>query len=115
MAAMSVSAYSDFFKILSEPVRLRIIYLILERGELCVCDIVTALDLPQSVVSRHLAYMRSRGLVSARREGVWMHYQLALNHGFTGQILGLLQADARHQAEMKRDLARLTGADGCCN
>lgn len=115
MVAMTISEYSAFFKVLSEPVRVRILYLILERGELCVCDIVLALDLSQSVVSRHLAYMRNSGLVSARREGVWMYYQLTGNTGFTGQILGLLQADARHQQEMIRDLERLSSVDACCN
>lgn len=114
MAAMTISEYSQFFKILSEPVRLRIIYLLLEQGEVCVCDLVNALEISQSVVSRHLSYMRSRGLVSARRDGVWMHYKMAESSGFVRQMLGLLQADARHEGQLKLDIERLKGSSGCC-
>jgi len=43
---------------------------------LCVCDLVETLELSQSVVSRHLAYLRNNGLVSTRREGVWVYYRI---------------------------------------
>ena len=65
----SAAEFAALFKALSEPVRLRIIYMMLQRGELCVCDIVDSLELSQSVVSRHLAYLRNGGLVSTRRDG----------------------------------------------
>jgi ArsR family transcriptional regulator, arsenate/arsenite/antimonite-responsive transcriptional repressor len=61
---------------LSEEVRLRIIML-LTQGELCVCDIMEVLDEPQSKVSRHLSYLKSSALITAKRVGVWMHYSLA--------------------------------------
>ena len=48
--------------------------LILNGQELCVCDIMAALDLPQSTVSRHLSYLRNTGLVNDRRQGIWMYY-----------------------------------------
>ncbi|WP_305043992.1 ArsR/SmtB family transcription factor [Geoalkalibacter sp.] len=64
------------FKALADETRLRILAL-LTRGELCVCDLMSILDLPQSTVSRHLAYLRNAGLVVDRRQGVWMYYQLA--------------------------------------
>ena len=63
------------FKALADETRLRILSL-LTAGELCVCDLMTVLDLPQSTVSRHLAYLRNAGLVEDRRSGVWMHYRL---------------------------------------
>ena len=56
--------------------RLRIVNLLLKREELCVCDIERVLDIPQTRVSRHLSILRHAGLVSARREGRWMHYRL---------------------------------------
>jgi ArsR family transcriptional regulator len=43
----------------------------------CVCHIHDSLGLPQPTVSRHLAYLRRSGLVAARRDGVWMHYQVS--------------------------------------
>lgn len=45
-------------------------------GEICVCYLVEVLGQPQSKISRHLAYLRQAGIVSARRDGRWMHYQL---------------------------------------
>ncbi len=64
------------FKALADETRLRILSLLLSEGELCVCDIIAALKLPQSTISRHLAYLRKTGWVSDRRCGVWMYYSL---------------------------------------
>ena len=66
---------AHIFKALSDETRLRILALLLD-GELCVCEIIAALDLPQSTISRHLAYLRNSGWVSDRRQGVWMYYRL---------------------------------------
>ncbi len=63
------------FKALSDETRLRILAL-LTQGELCVCDLMAVLQLPQSTVSRHLAYLRNTGLIDDRREGIWMYYRL---------------------------------------
>ena len=59
---------------ISEPTRLRILNLVKE-GELCVCDLIEVLNLPQSTISRHLAYLRKSGWVEARKAGKWMHYR----------------------------------------
>ena len=67
---------AQLFKALSDETRLRILAL-LTAGELCVCDLMAVLSLPQSTVSRHLAYLRNTGLVEDRRQGVWMYYRLA--------------------------------------
>jgi ArsR family transcriptional regulator len=64
-------------KALSDPIRLRIILLLQAEGELCVCDLIAVLKLPQSTVSRHLAYLKRSCWVDTRREGVWMHYRLS--------------------------------------
>ena len=63
------------FKALSEETRLRIIKL-LERGELCVCDIVAALDMVQPKVSFHLAALKEAGFIRDRKQGRWTHYSL---------------------------------------
>ena len=63
------------FKAFADETRLRILHLLTD-GELCVCDITDTLRLPQPKVSRHLAYLRDAGLVSARKDGLWKHYSL---------------------------------------
>lgn len=80
---------SHIFKALADETRLRIMALLLNGKELCVCDIMEALDLPQSTVSRHLSYLRNAGLVDDRRHGVWMYYQLRREE--------MMHADAIHE------------------
>jgi len=63
------------FASLADPTRLRLLNLMAGR-EVCVCYFVEILGQNQSKISRHLAYLRRAGLVSARREGKWMHYRI---------------------------------------
>jgi len=74
------------FKALSEETRLRIMKL-LERGELCVCDIVAALDIIQPRVSFHLAVLREANLIKDRKQGKWTHYRIADNDLFKRFLL----------------------------
>jgi ArsR family transcriptional regulator len=80
---------------LSDPARLRLMRL-LQHGELCVCELVETLRMPQYAVSRHLRLLRALGLVEARRDGRWMYYRLGSRA--TGPRLSreLLAALARH-------------------
>jgi ArsR family transcriptional regulator len=75
MKAPEISSLEQLFKALGDDTRLRILGL-LASGEVCVCNIHEALDLPQPTVSRHLAYLRKSGLAAARRDGLWMYYRL---------------------------------------
>ena len=70
----------QYFKALADETRLRIMALLLCSGELCVCDLTAALQLPQSTVSRHLAYLKNAGWVTDRREGVWMIYAISADN-----------------------------------
>ena len=63
------------FKALTDETRLKIIKL-LEQGELCVCDIVAALDMQQSKVSFHLGVLKEAGLIQDRKQGKWTHYRI---------------------------------------
>ena len=65
-----------FFDTLSDEIRRRVLCLLLKEGELCVCELFQALDLPQPKVSRHLGVMRDAGVLSVRREGTWVFYRL---------------------------------------
>ncbi|HEV2330152.1 MAG TPA: metalloregulator ArsR/SmtB family transcription factor [Verrucomicrobiae bacterium] len=65
----------QIYRCLCDETRLRILYL-LTKGPLCVCHFQDILTLPQVAVSKHLAYLRANGLVTAQRHGKWMIYQL---------------------------------------
>ena len=91
------------FKALSDETRLRILAL-LGNGELCVCDLMAILDLPQSTVSRHLSYLRNAGLVDDRRRGVWMFYRLAAGgEALFRDLLNLLGTHLPDQPQAKKD------------
>ena len=102
-----------FFKALADKTRLRLLNLI-GNEEVCVCFFVEILGTHQPKVSRHLAYLRDAGIVSARREGNWMHYRIAepanpIARHMLGEVLEWLKSDSR----MKAERAKL--ADICCS
>ena len=99
---------AHIFKSLSEEVRLRILLLLYEQGELCVCDLTAALELPQSTVSRHLAYLKHAGWLQDRRGGIWMYYSLVDQLDAQRRSLLALTADAcRNLPEVVQDRLRL--------
>lgn len=100
--------HAQIFKALSDPIRLRIILLLQSEGELCVCDLMAVLGLPQSTVSRHLAYLKRSCLVDTRRQGVWMYYQLSREScPLCRELLETLKRHAAPLPEAKADRAAL--------
>jgi len=96
-----------FFLMLADRTRLRLLNLMRDK-EVCVCFLVEVLQLPQPTISRHLAALRSAGLVSARKEGRWMHYRLVPSvDGPAARILEETMVMLSRDAEMERDRARL--------
>ena len=77
MQTRPVTSLEQLFRALADPTRLRILAL-LAAGEICVCHIHGALGLPQPNASRHLAYLRRTGLVATRKDGLWVHYRIAV-------------------------------------
>ena len=91
---------------LADPTRLRLLNLMRGR-EVCVCYFVEILEQGQPKISRHLAYLRRAGLVSARRDGKWMHYSMtrpedAVTVPVLDAVLDSLAADRKMQADLKR-------------
>jgi ArsR family transcriptional regulator, arsenate/arsenite/antimonite-responsive transcriptional repressor len=76
VASPSVADLDALFRAFADPTRIRILNL-LAAGELCVCDVVEILRLPQPTVSRHLAALRRARLVEVTREWKYAHYRLA--------------------------------------
>jgi ArsR family transcriptional regulator len=102
-----------FFQALGDKTRLRLLNLMGDQ-ELCVCYFVEILGQPQPKISRHLAYLRSAGIVAARREGKWMHYRIVMpRHMGAAQILGQTLGWLKEERMMQADRARLTKA--CCS
>jgi len=99
---------SKTFKALSDPIRLRIVLLLQAEGELCVCDLMAVLKLPQSTVSRHLAYLKRSCLVDIRREGVWMYYTLSREScDICKELLLILRQHAANLPEATADCSTL--------
>jgi len=91
-------------KALSDPIRLRIVLLLQSEGELCVCDLMAVLKLPQSTVSRHLAYLKRSCWVDTRRQGVWMYYQLSREScQLCRELLDILDRHAKSLHEAAAD------------
>src|SRR5580700_7106903 len=104
----------EMFKAVADPVRLRLLNLLLE-GEVCVCDLYESLDLPQSTVSRHLAYLRKRKLVVGRKDGLWVHYRLAKPAGgLHRKLMNCLEACSKEIEALAQDRQRLRRGT-CCS
>jgi ArsR family transcriptional regulator len=100
------------FAALSDRTRLRLLNL-MDGREVCVCYFVEILGQGQPKISRHLAYLRRAGVVTARREGKWMHYKIVVpSHAGAAKILREALAVIREEKTMQTDLARLGKA--CC-
>jgi ArsR family transcriptional regulator len=99
------------FKVLADPTRLRLAVLLAVRGETCVCRLAEALGEPDFKISRHLGVMRSVGIVEARREGTWMHYQMAQpRHPLAVRLLAGFRECLTDDPTVRADLKRLDKA-----
>lgn len=109
----TIDRMTTLFSALSDPTRLRLLNL-MQEGEVCVCFFTEILGEPQPKVSRHLAYLRRAGIVTARRDGKWMHYGIAQP---TDEAVSRILDDVRdwlaNDATMKRDRVRLKKV--CCS
>ena len=104
---------TKLFAALSDPTRLRLLNL-MDGREVCVCYFVEILGQGQPKISRHLAYLRSAGVVAARREGKWMHYKIIEpRNRDAAQILSQTLDALKKDRAMQADRARLTKA--CCS
>jgi ArsR family transcriptional regulator len=105
------------FRAFSDPLRLRILTLV-QGGELCVCDLVEILRVPQPTVSRHLSYLRKAGLVKVREDRSWNYYTLTpARSAFHAKLLECLVSCFRDVPELGDDAGRarrVRERGGCC-
>jgi ArsR family transcriptional regulator len=101
------------FQALGDRTRLRLLNL-MAAGETCVCFFVEVIDAPQPTISRHLAYLRRAGLVSARRDGKWMHYSITPPaHPTARRIFEQVLASVAEDQDLRKDREALMRA--CCS
>ncbi|WP_442918210.1 ArsR/SmtB family transcription factor [Magnetococcus sp. PR-3] len=75
----SLTHLAETFKALSEPLRVRLLMLMLHAGEICVHECMTVTEHPQSTVSRHLGALYKNNWLDRRRQGVWIYYSVNQN------------------------------------
>jgi ArsR family transcriptional regulator len=111
------TAINLMFRAFSDVTRLRILRLLLG-GELCVGDIVSAIQVPQPTASRHLAYLRKAGLVQTRKNGLWNYYRLApARTKLQRNLIQCLQGcflDVPELAADEKRVKQLRKKGGCC-
>jgi ArsR family transcriptional regulator, arsenate/arsenite/antimonite-responsive transcriptional repressor len=119
MKTKAISSVDQMFRAFSDRTRLRILSMLHRsrsgQGELCVCEIVGVLAVPQPKVSRHLAYLRKAGLVEARKDGLWMYYRLASpRNAFHAKLLDCLGCCFEDVPQLAKDAKRLGRGMTCC-
>ncbi|MEO7673248.1 MAG: metalloregulator ArsR/SmtB family transcription factor [Pyrinomonadaceae bacterium] len=103
----------SFFMALGDKTRLRLLNL-MRNEEVCVCFFTEVLGDSQPKISRHLAYLRNAGIVTARREGKWMHYSIVEPVDAGGKrVLGEVLAWLDDQDEMRQEREKYRKV--CCS
>ena len=102
---------TTLFKCLADDTRTKITLLVVNEGELCVCELTAALDLSQPKISRHLALLRSSGRLMDRRQDQWVYYRL--HPGLPDWVTTVLKevVDANQQW-LESEAKRLCGMNG---
>jgi len=101
---------NQLFRAFADETRMRILH-ILTVDELCVCQIIEILSLPQSKASRHLSYLKRAGLVKSRKEGLWMYYSLSTPKGkLQKDIMGCVKSCFKEVPVMQKDLVKARSA-----
>jgi ArsR family transcriptional regulator len=101
----------EVFKSLADETRVRATLLIAHQGELCVCELMCALDDSQPKISRHLAQLRSNGLLLDRRQGQWVYYRL--NPDLPAWVHDVLKVTLQaNTAWLENSLSRLLNMNG---
>ncbi len=100
----------EVFKCLSDETRARATMLIASLGELCVCELMCALDDTQPKISRHLAQLRASGLLLDRRQSQWVYYRL--NPELPGWVREMLEVTTQANAAwLQANVSRLQNMD----
>lgn len=89
-----IVALSAFMSATGNETRLRILYVLWQAGELCVCDLSDICGITQPAVSRHLKILREKALVESRRDAQTVYYRMYLHNPFSRMIASLFEEEA---------------------
>ncbi len=111
---------AEVFQSLAEPTRLRLLNILRQAGEVCVCELVDALQLPQYNISRHLHVLAQAGWLKDRRCGKWIYYRIAKDlKPYQRAVLRALDELRDEREDFQQDEARASRRlklrrDGAC-
>jgi len=104
---MNITA-EQFIQALADQTRLRLVMLLQQEGEMCVCELTYALDIIQPKISRHLALLRSLSVLSSRRQGQWIYYQLQTDlPSWAVDVINSIQQGAKDTSPFLDDASNL--------
>lgn len=110
----SLRLTAALMSVLADPARLRILHLLRARGELCSCEIGPITGYIPSKISRHLAIMKTTGLLAERRAGTFIHYRLRRSSDpLIKRVLGTVDLIAKADPCLQSDRSKLDAATGC--
>jgi len=115
-----MDAQVELFQALGDPTRLRLVNLLTQTGEICVCELVDALELPQYNVSRHLQILLKAGWLEDRKVGKWVYYRMARDlKPYHRSILRAIDQLREEREDFRRDEQRASRRlklrrDGMC-
>jgi len=87
-------ALSSFMSVTGNETRLRILYVLWQAGELCVCDLSDICGITQPAVSRHLKILREKALVDSRRDAQTIYYRIYRDNPFSRMLVSLFEEQA---------------------
>jgi ArsR family transcriptional regulator, arsenate/arsenite/antimonite-responsive transcriptional repressor len=112
---MNLKEIVKVFKAIGDETRIRLLKLLQQR-ELCVCELMQALDMTQSRVSRNLGILKNAGLVDDRRDGLWVHYSLNVEaRPYIKELLEILKDSCNDDKIIVKDLVELSKAQKLSN
>ncbi|GGP97101.1 ArsR/SmtB family transcription factor [Streptosporangium pseudovulgare] len=94
LSAEEATRLAELFRLLGDPTRARLLYALLDAGELCVCELTETVEVSDTAVSHALRLLRTSGVVAARRAGRMVYYRLADLH--VRMLLDLSREHLRH-------------------
>jgi ArsR family transcriptional regulator len=98
---------AEIFQALGDTTRLRLLNILDRVGEICVCELVDALEVPQYNVSRHLQILASSGWVESFRRGKWVYYRIARQlRPYQRELLRAIEHLRDDRQDFRQDEAR---------
>ncbi len=118
MSENDLKNIEKIIKALADKNRLRIVYLLNEKQDLCVCEITDIIGLSQPTISSHLRLLENAGLIESDKDGLWVNYNIDSRSGlFSRRLMEIICKDLKKDKQIVSDLKELKNIDRdiiCC-